>query len=82
MFQELLGLLKPRAVVVEVRDFLPFPFRYACLDLDTKTLAWGGANFAFWQHLMGKHGLHLARMDVRDAVFVRMEASGLHIPLM
>lgn len=33
----------------------------------------GGANFAFWLHLLRRHGLHLVRMDLRDAVFARTE---------
>ncbi|CAL1127661.1 unnamed protein product [Cladocopium goreaui] len=74
LVEELLAHTKPRAVVVEVRDSLPFPFRYACLTHDTKHLPWGGANFAFWLHLLRRHGLHLVRMDLRDAVFARTEA--------
>ncbi|CAK9076240.1 unnamed protein product [Durusdinium trenchii] len=74
MVQALLKLTQPKAVVVEIRDFVPFPFRYACLDSDTKSLPWGGANFAFWQHLLAQHGLYLVRMDHRDAVFARRKA--------
>ena len=40
--EALLKLTQPKAVVVEIRDFVPFPFRYACLDSDTKSLPWGG----------------------------------------
>mmetsp|Transcript_95875 Transcript_95875/g.310784 ORF Transcript_95875/g.310784 Transcript_95875/m.310784 type:complete len:506 (+) Transcript_95875:99-1616(+) len=67
---KLLEFLSPRAVVVEVRNFLPFPFRYACLTTDTKGLAWGGANLAYWLYELGIRGYRLLRMDSLDAVFV------------
>ena len=72
LVEELLRHTQPRAVVVEIRDMIPFPFRYSCLTSFTKNLQWGGSNLAFWLKLFHQHGLHLAKMDHLDAVFIKM----------
>ncbi|CAE7601951.1 CTR1 [Symbiodinium sp. KB8] len=71
--QAALDHMHPRAVVVEVRDVVPFPIRYTCLAQDTQGVALGGANFAFWAYELQRRGYQLARLDSRDAVFVREE---------
>ncbi|CAE8633761.1 unnamed protein product [Polarella glacialis] len=71
----LLEVTSPVALVVELREFLPMPFRYSCLTTDTKGLAWGGSNLAYWLHALGLRGFYLARMDGRDAVFLHKSIS-------
>jgi len=71
---KLLQVVTPLAVVVEMRNFVPFPLRYAFLSPDTDGLSWGGASLAYWMHELGLRGYELARMDRMDAVFLRAEA--------
>lgn len=68
---KLLEVTSPQAVVVEVRNFVPFPLRYAFLATDSDGLKWGGATLGFWLHELGVRGFELARMDRLDAVFLR-----------
>ena len=72
LVEELLRHTQPRAVVVEIRDMIPFPFRYSCLTSFTQNLQWGGSNLAFWLKLFHQNGFHLAKMDHVDAVFIKM----------
>mmetsp|Transcript_123536 Transcript_123536/g.349252 ORF Transcript_123536/g.349252 Transcript_123536/m.349252 type:complete len:448 (-) Transcript_123536:139-1482(-) len=74
--QRLLEVVSPRAVVVEFREFVPFPLRYSFLDVDTDGLPWGGANLAFWMRELKRSGYELTRMNGQDAAFVR----GLQVP--
>eukprot|EP00928_Gymnodinium_smaydae_P036925 TRINITY_DN25720_c0_g1_i1.p1 TRINITY_DN25720_c0_g1~~TRINITY_DN25720_c0_g1_i1.p1 ORF type:complete len:517 (+),score=92.54 TRINITY_DN25720_c0_g1_i1:67-1551(+) len=71
-----LQLLRPQAVVVEVRNFLPLPFRYACLTTNTQQLPWGGASLGYWLRELSLRGFELIRMDARDAVFARRGLPG------
>lgn len=70
----------PKAVVVEVRNFLPFPFRYACLSIDTHGLPWGGANLNYWIYELRLRGFEIAMMDHRDAVFVQRSVRPIQDP--
>uniref|UniRef100_A0A7S4WC06 Methyltransferase FkbM domain-containing protein n=1 Tax=Alexandrium monilatum TaxID=311494 RepID=A0A7S4WC06_9DINO len=71
VLMKILEVTSPRAVVVELRNFVPFPFRYAYFATDTDGLKLGGATLAFWMHELRVRGFELERMDRRDAVFVR-----------
>eukprot|EP00929_Paragymnodinium_shiwhaense_P121357 TRINITY_DN93576_c0_g1_i1.p1 TRINITY_DN93576_c0_g1~~TRINITY_DN93576_c0_g1_i1.p1 ORF type:complete len:457 (-),score=38.08 TRINITY_DN93576_c0_g1_i1:217-1587(-) len=72
----ILEQITPKVVVVEVRNFLPFPFKYAFLSGSTDSLAWGGATLNYWLTELGVRGYELYRMDSLDAVFVRSHPIG------
>jgi len=63
----------PTAVVVELREVVPFPFRHACQTTNTRGVARGGANLNYWRCELGIRGYTLFAMDTQDAVFVRSE---------
>lgn len=73
----ILDVARPQAVVVEVRNFVPFPLRYAFLEPDTDGLSWGGATLNYWIYELRLRGYELAKMDVLDAIFVRRPADAL-----
>ncbi|CAK0900094.1 unnamed protein product, partial [Prorocentrum cordatum] len=82
LLMQLLEVVSPSVIVVEVRHVLPFPFRYACVECKFDEVVahrnlWG-ATLGYWVHELERRGYEVGAMDQLDALFVRRGSTRPH----